>query len=134
MMAPRYQEIPAARIPEATSADGSVRVRVLAGEALGQRAVIDTRTPITYLDIRLRPGAVFEQPIDAALRAFVYVVEGSRVPSRRKDAPLGHEPVLSARRGERSRPSRRQEPSRCAHSSSRGNRSTSPSRARDRSS
>ncbi|MEP6994977.1 MAG: pirin family protein, partial [Acidobacteriota bacterium] len=43
MMAPRYQEIPAARIPEATSADGAVAVRVLAGEALGSRAVIDTR-------------------------------------------------------------------------------------------
>ncbi|HEY2797161.1 MAG TPA: pirin family protein [Thermoanaerobaculia bacterium] len=77
MMTPRYQEIPAARIPEAASADGAVRVRVLAGEALGKRAVIDTRTPITYLDVRLRPGAVFEQPIGAPLRAFVYVVEGS---------------------------------------------------------
>ena len=77
MMAPRYQEIPAARIPEAVSEDGAVTVRVLAGEALGKRAVIDTRTPITYLDVRLRPSAVFEQPIDAKLRAFVYVVEGA---------------------------------------------------------
>jgi redox-sensitive bicupin YhaK (pirin superfamily) len=77
MMAPRYQEIPAARIPEATSEDGAVTVRVLAGEALGKRAVIDTRTPITYLDVRLRPGAVFTQPLDMKRRAFAYVVEGS---------------------------------------------------------
>jgi len=76
MMAPRYQEIPAAKIPEATSGDGAVTVRVLAGTALGKRAVIDTRTPIVYLDVRLRPGAVFTQPLDSKLRAFAYVVEG----------------------------------------------------------
>ncbi|HEY1250551.1 MAG TPA: pirin family protein [Thermoanaerobaculia bacterium] len=77
MMSPRYQEIPAAKIPEATSDDGGVTVRVLAGEALGKTAVIDTRTPITYLDARLRPGAVFEQPLEPGLRAFAYVVEGA---------------------------------------------------------
>jgi quercetin 2,3-dioxygenase len=88
MMSPRYQEIPAAEIPEALSADGAVAIRVLAGEALGRRAVIDTRTPIVYLDVTLRPGAVFAQPLERTLRAFAYVVEGSgifgadRVPAR----------------------------------------------------
>ncbi len=100
MMAPRYQEIPAARIPEAASADGSVRVRVLAGEALGERAVIDTRTPITYLDVRLRPGAVFEQPIGAAQRAFVYVVEGSGEFGAGKTPAGPHELVLFRNDGE----------------------------------
>ena len=50
MMAPRYQEMPAAAIPEAQTPDGLARVRVIAGEALGVRAVIDTHTPIVYQD------------------------------------------------------------------------------------
>ena len=46
MTRPRYQEVPAERIPQATSPDGKARVRVVAGEALGARSVIDTHTPI----------------------------------------------------------------------------------------
>jgi redox-sensitive bicupin YhaK (pirin superfamily) len=76
MMAPRYQEVPAARIPEGTSADGRARVRVIAGEALGVRAVIDTRTPIVYQDWSLQPGAAVEQPLAAGDNAFVYVFSG----------------------------------------------------------
>ena len=49
MMRPRYQELPSARIPTAQSDDGLVTVRVIAGEALGARAVIETITPIMYL-------------------------------------------------------------------------------------
>src|SRR5436853_4608580 len=49
MMNPRYQEISNAQIPQATSLDGLVTVRVIAGEAMGQKAVIETRTPIIYL-------------------------------------------------------------------------------------
>src|SRR5436189_495679 len=53
MMLPRYQELRAAEIPTATSADGKVSVTVIAGESLGTRAAIDTRTPIMYLHLRL---------------------------------------------------------------------------------
>jgi redox-sensitive bicupin YhaK (pirin superfamily) len=77
MMAPRYQEVPAARIPEAATPDGKARVRVIAGEALGAKAVIDTRTPIVYQDWTLAPGAGVDQPLPASLRAFVYVFEGA---------------------------------------------------------
>jgi hypothetical protein len=76
MMAPRYQEVPAAGIPEAETPDGHARVRVIAGEALGVRAVIDTRTPIVYQDWRLDPGAVVEQPLAEGHNALVYVFEG----------------------------------------------------------
>jgi redox-sensitive bicupin YhaK (pirin superfamily) len=76
MMAPRYQEVPAARIPVGRSADGKVTARVIAGEALGARAVIDTRTPIVYLDLTLAPGGVHEQPLPDGFNAFAYVVEG----------------------------------------------------------
>src|SRR5215831_11043000 len=46
MMRPRYQDVPAAKIPVAKNGDGSVRAKVIAGEAFGVHAVIDTRTPI----------------------------------------------------------------------------------------
>jgi len=76
MMTPRYQEVPAARIPVGRSEDGRVVARVIAGEALGARAVIDTRTPIVYLDLTLAPGAVHEQAVPEGFNAFAYVVEG----------------------------------------------------------
>jgi quercetin 2,3-dioxygenase len=76
MMAPRYQEIPAGRIPVASSPDGRVRVKVIAGESLGVRAVIDTRTPIQYLHFTLEPGGRIEQPVPRDHNAFAYVFEG----------------------------------------------------------
>lgn len=75
MTTPRYQEVPAAGIPVAR-AEG-VEVRVVAGEALGVRAVIDTHTPIVYQDWRLAPGASATQPVRADHNAMVYVFEGA---------------------------------------------------------
>jgi redox-sensitive bicupin YhaK (pirin superfamily) len=103
MMAPRYQEIPAARIPEARSEDGAVTVRVLAGEALGKRAVIDTRTPIVYLDVSLSPGAAFAQPLDPESNAFAYVVEGGGAFGADGTPARPHELVLFRQDGEEAR-------------------------------
>jgi redox-sensitive bicupin YhaK (pirin superfamily) len=75
-MRPRYQEIPSARIPSAKSADGKVSVKVLAGEAFGARAVIETRTPILYLHFTLEPGGVVTQPVPATFNVFAYVLSG----------------------------------------------------------
>lgn len=77
LIAPRYQEIPAAQIPVAHSPDQSVTVRVIAGEALGAKAVIETRTPIIYLHFTLQPGATIVQTVPKAYNAFAYVLEGS---------------------------------------------------------
>lgn len=76
MIAPRYQEIPASRIPEAASPEGNVKVRVIAGESLGQTAVIETRTPILYLHFTLQPGAEILQPTPDDYNALAYVVRG----------------------------------------------------------
>jgi quercetin 2,3-dioxygenase len=75
-MRPRYQDVPAARIPEAQSADGRVRVRVIAGESLGKSAVIATRTPILYLHVILQPGGRLEQPAPEGFNLFAYVLKG----------------------------------------------------------
>ena len=77
MIKPRYQEIPSSRIPKATSADGLVSVSVIAGEAMGEKAVIETRTPIIYLHYRIKPSGVVNQKVPHDYNAFVYVVEGA---------------------------------------------------------
>ncbi len=77
MIPPRYQEIPAAQIPVAQTEDGSVTVRVIAGEALGEKAVIETRTPIIYLHFTLQPNAKIVQPVPKDYNAFAYVLDGS---------------------------------------------------------
>ncbi len=100
MMVPRYQEVPAAKIPIGRSADGSATVRVIAGEALGARAVIDTRTPIAYLDVELEPGAALEQPLPEDFNAFAYVVEGRGLFGGEKTPARPHELVLFGNGGE----------------------------------
>jgi redox-sensitive bicupin YhaK (pirin superfamily) len=76
MTRPRYQELPGARIPEARSGDGRARVKVIAGEALGARAVIDTHTPIVYQDWTLDGGADVSIAIAPEHNALVYVFGG----------------------------------------------------------
>src|SRR5690606_27298371 len=74
---PRYQEVPAARIPSAETADGKARVKVIAGEALGVRAVIETHTPIVYQDWTLEPGADVTLPIAREQQVLAYVFAGT---------------------------------------------------------
>jgi hypothetical protein len=77
MIAPHYQEIPRAGIPETATSDGLVSVRVIAGEALGERAVIATRTPIGFLHWTFAPGASVSLPVPSDHAAYVYVFEGT---------------------------------------------------------
>jgi redox-sensitive bicupin YhaK (pirin superfamily) len=77
MAAPRYQDIAADRIPTATSADGRVTARVIAGAALGAHARIDTHTPIGYVHFTLRPGASIDHPVAPDQNALIYVFQGA---------------------------------------------------------
>src|SRR5262245_16702427 len=76
MIAPRYQDTPSDRIPVVENDEGTVVVRVIAGESLGARGVIETRIPIQYLHVTAAPSAEFEQPVPGDLTALVYVIEG----------------------------------------------------------
>lgn len=51
-------------------------VRIIAGESLGARAVIETITPIMYLHFTLKPGGSVVQSVPREYNAFAYVVEG----------------------------------------------------------
>ncbi len=76
MTRPRYQEIPAARIPRAQTEDGKARVRLVAGEALGASAIIATHTPIVYQDWSLDAGADVTIALPGSLNAMAYVFAG----------------------------------------------------------
>ena len=76
MTPPRYQELKSAGIPRATSAGGDVQVRVIAGESLGTRGAIESRTPILYLHLALEPGATHTQAVPESFNAFAIVIRG----------------------------------------------------------
>jgi quercetin 2,3-dioxygenase len=100
MMPPRYQEIPATHIPIAQTEDRSVTVRVIAGESLGAKAVIQTRTPIAYFHFTLQPGATIIQPVPKEYNAFVYVLEGSGLFGTEPEPGDDGQMVLFAQDGE----------------------------------
>jgi quercetin 2,3-dioxygenase len=79
MIKPSYQDVPSAKIPVVQNRDGSIKVKVIAGESLGSSAVIDTRTPIFYLHFTLQPGAKLIQPIPKEYNTFVYIIKGEAV-------------------------------------------------------
>ena len=99
MMKPRYQEISNAQIPKATSLDGLVTVRVIAGEAMGQKAVIETRTPIIYLHYRIEPGGVATQQVPDDYQAFAYVVEGEGLFGAESEAAADGQMVMFSQDG-----------------------------------
>jgi redox-sensitive bicupin YhaK (pirin superfamily) len=100
MIRPHYQEIPAAKIPTAASADGKVTVRVIAGEAMGVKAVINTRTPIIYLHWTIKPGGRIVQPAPAEYNAFAYVFSGEGLMGRDQKPAVEHQMVMFAGDGD----------------------------------
>lgn len=77
MVEPRYQELASHDIP-AAERDG-VSVKVIAGEALGARSPLQTRTPALCLDVAMRPGARLRAPVPPGWSACSYVIDGEAV-------------------------------------------------------
>lgn len=76
MVAPAYRDIPAAAIPEYTTAGGAT-VRVIAGESGGVAGAVQRPdTAPLYLDVHMPAGSRFTQEIPAEHNAFVYVYRG----------------------------------------------------------
>jgi redox-sensitive bicupin YhaK (pirin superfamily) len=50
---------------------------VIAGEAMGQHAVIETHTPIMYLHYSIEPGGVVTEALPAEYNAFAYLIDGA---------------------------------------------------------
>ncbi|XP_009621982.1 pirin-like protein At1g50590 isoform X2 [Nicotiana tabacum] len=98
MIQPKYQEISSEEIAEATK-DG-IRVRIIAGEALGKKSSIYTRTPTMYLDFTLKPGAHLQQPIPKSYNSFVYVLEGEGIFDSRTSPTSAHHLLLLSGSGD----------------------------------
>ncbi len=76
MTEPRYQDVPAAAIPEVRTEEGVV-IRVITGEARGTRGPVEgIATAPLYLDVRIPAGRSYEHPVPTEHNALVYVYEG----------------------------------------------------------
>lgn len=73
---PNYQDVSSRKIPIARTADGKVSVKVIAGNSLDAKAVINTLTPILYLHFTLQPGGEVVQHVPKNYNAFAYVING----------------------------------------------------------
>jgi hypothetical protein len=77
MTNPRYQDIPAAAIPEVIEDDGS-KARVICGEFWGKRGPVDgVAAEPRYVDISIPPGKRKRIKVETTRNAFAYVFAGA---------------------------------------------------------
>lgn len=63
-------------MPLASSDDGSVQVKVIAGKCLGVESNVFTVTPTLFWDVRMNATTTFSEQIPEEFNAFIYVLEG----------------------------------------------------------
>jgi len=77
MTDPRYQDIPAAAIPEVTEDDGS-RARIICGEFWGKKGPVEgVAADPRYVDISVPPGKRKRIQVETTRNAFAYVFAGA---------------------------------------------------------
>jgi len=77
MTAPRYQDIPAATIPEVVDDDGT-RVRVVCGDFWGKRGPVEgVAADPRYLDVFVPAGKRKTLPVEMGRHGFAYIFEGA---------------------------------------------------------
>lgn len=72
---PRIQRLTAAHVPVASST--GVNARVYSGNFMGVSSPVDNYTPLTVVEITLKPGAALAGSLPADYNAFLYVVNGN---------------------------------------------------------
>jgi redox-sensitive bicupin YhaK (pirin superfamily) len=75
MSDPAYQEYPPGAFPRIAIDGGEVNV-IMGRYSDGQSPISDPHTGVQYLDVSLKAGQTFNDHIDAAKTAFLYVFEG----------------------------------------------------------
>jgi redox-sensitive bicupin YhaK (pirin superfamily) len=73
--APRFEHI--ARDTAPVRREAGVEARVYSGSSGLARAITHNYVPVTLIDIRLQPGARFEQELPDSYNGFFYVLEGA---------------------------------------------------------
>jgi redox-sensitive bicupin YhaK (pirin superfamily) len=76
LVTPRYQDLRASSVALATTPDGGVLVRVIAGDVAGLEGPGSTHTPMALVHATLSPTARLELPWRAEFNALVYVLSG----------------------------------------------------------
>jgi redox-sensitive bicupin YhaK (pirin superfamily) len=77
MTSPRYQDIPAAEIPQITDDDGT-HVRILSGEFWGKRGPVQgVAADPSYIDVSVAPNRRRRLQVETTRNAFAYVFAGS---------------------------------------------------------
>ena len=77
MTDPRYQDIPAAAIPEVTDDDGT-HVRIICGEFWGKKGPVEgVAADPNYIDVSVAPGKRKRLKVETTRNAFAYVFAGS---------------------------------------------------------
>jgi redox-sensitive bicupin YhaK (pirin superfamily) len=77
MTKPRYQDVPAAVIPEVTDDDGT-QERIITGDFWGKKGPVEgVAADPRYLDVFVPPGQRKTLPVEVGRHAFAYVFEGS---------------------------------------------------------
>ena len=94
MIEPAYQELKDKDMPRASS--NGVHVKVIAGESMGAKSPVYTRTPTIYLDFRVDANGQFAQPIPRGWNAFIYIISGQGLfGSQEKEGKEHHTLLLS---------------------------------------
>ena len=76
MIAPRYQDIGASQVSLASSPDGGVLFRIIAGDVGGHDGPGSTHSPMAMVHATVSPGAKAEVPWQPEFNALVYVLGG----------------------------------------------------------
>jgi len=76
MTEPRYQDIPASRIPLMESADGKWKLKLVAGALMNLKGPANTFSPVQAAMIEFEFGAAIQLPVQENFNAIIYVLEG----------------------------------------------------------
>ena len=77
---PRYRDLRANEIPEATSEDGKVNVKVISGLSFGVESLKELAyTPVWLLDFTVQPGGSVKQSLPKGWNAFAYLLNGTTI-------------------------------------------------------
>lgn len=77
---PRYRDLRAAEIPAVDVDSGRVHIKIISGQSHGVDSVKELAyTPVWLLDVTIRPGGRFEQPLPVGWNTFAYTINGTTV-------------------------------------------------------
>lgn len=84
---PRYRDVRASEIPQATTADGKVKVKVISGRSEGVDSLQELAyTPVWLLDITIQPGGKINQALPAKWNSFAYTINSTTIFGEGADA------------------------------------------------